>query len=150
MSMPTPREFTMNFNFKIVYTSIVYNVEISSHASLNNLFDQACAKFENHIDYDRFYIDYVIAGQEKQELASGIGLLYLDDPLWTHFKKWKEVSFYVRPVLRATDVFVRMDSYTEERPETVEESQNQERDASGGYLPPPPGLTRVDNEIYVV
>ena len=110
----TPQEFTMNFNFKLVYTDIVYNVEISSHSNMNDLFGLASTKFEPHINYDKFYIDFVIAGQDKGELASSVSHLNLDDPLWYEFgKKWRQVSFYVRPVSRETDRFVLMDRYNE-------------------------------------
>ena len=110
----TPQEFIMNFNFKLVYTDIVYNVEISSHSNMNDLFGLASTKFEPHINYDKFYIDFVIAGQDKGELASSVSHLNLDEPLWYEFgKKWRQVSFYVRPVSRETDRFVLMDRYNE-------------------------------------
>lgn len=152
--MSTPREFTMNYNFKLVYTDIVYNVEISSHETLHDLFDKACIKFAPHIDYNMYYIDYVIAGQDKGELASSVGHLNLYDPIWYEFgSRWRQVSFYVRPVSRTTNTFVRMDRYIQttsdtqvpetEVPDTqVPETDIQVSDALGVILPPPPGLIR--------
>ena len=159
--MSTPREFTMKYNFKLVYTSIVYTIEISSHATLHDLFDEACAKFEPHINYHNYYIDYVIAGQDKCELASAVGIHNLDDPLWYEFgDRWRQIAFYVRPVNRNDELFHRMDNYNatplEEVPENeeseiqVSEVESRERDILGVNLPPPPGLTRqVDREIFI-
>jgi len=111
--MPTPQEFTMNYNFKLVYTDVLYNVQISSHSTLEQLFSMASVLFEQHIDYDKYYIDYVVCGQEKVEMASAISHHNLDHPLYYEFggEKWKQVSFYVRPMSRITDRFVRMDTY---------------------------------------
>lgn len=159
--MSAPREFTMKYNFKLVYTSIVYTIEISSHATLHDLFDEACAKFESHINYNKYYIDYVVAGQDKCELASAVGIHNLHDPLWYEFgDRWRQVAFYVRPMNRNDDSFHRMDNYNviplEEVPENEEseiqvpEVESRERDTLGINLPPPPGLTRqVDREIFV-
>ena len=155
--MSAPREFTMKYNFKLVYTSIVYTIEISSHATLQDLFDEACAKFSPHINYHNYYLDYVVAGQDKGELASAVSLHNLDDPLWYEFgDRWREVAFYVRPVNRNDELFHRMDNYnvapleevpenepSGEEPETlVPEVEGQARDILGVNLPPPPGLTR--------
>lgn len=163
--MSAPREFTMNYTFKLVYTSIVYTIEISSHATLHELFDEACTKFQPHINYYKYYIDYVVAGQDKGELASAVGIHNLHDPLWYEFgDRWREVAFYVRPINRDTDSFHRMDNYSVapleevpenepsgEEPETlVPEVEGRATDILGVNLPPPPGLTRqVDREIFV-
>lgn len=147
-------EFTMNFTFKLVYTSIVYNIEISSRENMSKLFDMAGAKFAEYIDYNKYYIDYVIAGQPKSELASAVGYHNMDDPLDYEFgDKYKQISFYVRPMERSTDNFVRMDRYIEvpvdedtvelQEPVITEEEQP---------LPPPPGLVRQstpDRTVYI-
>ena len=163
--MSAPREFTMKYNFKLVYTSIVYTIEISSHATLQDLFDEACTKFAPHINYHNYYLDYVVAGQDKRELASAVGLHNLDQPLWYQFgDKWRQIAFYVRPINRNDDSFHRMDNYNV--PPTLEdlesETQASDRDVPGRQtpetqfpeietrptdilgvnLPPPPGLTR--------
>ena len=110
--MSTPREITMNYNFKLVYTSIVYTIEISSHATLQDLFDEASAKFEPHINYGYYYLDYVVAGLDKAELASAMGIHNLDHPLWYEFGDiWRQVAFYVRPMNRNDELFHRMDNY---------------------------------------
>jgi len=155
--MSAPREFTMNYTFKLVYTSIVYTIEISSHATLDELFDEACAKFAPHINYDKYYIDYVVAGQDKGELASVVGIHNIHEPLWYEFgDRWRKVSFYVRPMNRNDESFHRMDNYNvvplEEEPENepsgeepetlVPEVEGQATDILGVNLPPPPGLTR--------
>ena len=109
--MSTPQVITMNYNFKLVYTDVLYNVQISSHSTLEQLFSMASVLFEQHIDYDKYYIDYVVCGQEKVEMASAISHHNLEHPLYYEFgEKWKQVSFYVRPVSRITDRFVRMDA----------------------------------------
>lgn len=106
------RPFTMNFNFKLVYTNFIHNIEIESTATLENLFDKASEKFNDLINYNKFYVDYVISGQEKSELAPAMGLHNLDQPLYYYFgNKWKEVSFYVRPIDRNTNLFRRFDRY---------------------------------------
>ena len=150
----TPQEFTMNFNFKLVYTDIVYNIEISSHSNMESLFGLASTKFDPHINYDKFYIDFVIAGQDKGELASSVSHLNLDEPLWYEFgQKWRQVSFYVRPVSRDTDRFVRMDRYNErtvdvgQAPEEEDQPQEEEEVQDPQV---PPGLTRqVDRAIFI-
>jgi hypothetical protein len=143
-------EFTMNFTFKLVYTTIMYNIEISSRENMAKLFDMASSKFSEYINYNKYYIDFVIAGQPKGELASAVNERNLDDPLDYEFgDKYKQISFYVRPMERETDCFVRMESYNEEiidfetslareepsyeEPTTHEEQEN---------IPPPPGLLR--------
>jgi hypothetical protein len=120
--MSAPQEFIMNFNFKLVYTDIVYNVAISSHSNMNQLFELASRNFESHIDYDNFYIDFVITGQDKGELASSVSHYNLDDPLWYEFRdKWRQISFYVRPVDRGTNLFVQLTNYGQtEREVTLE------------------------------
>jgi len=165
--MSAPREFTMKFNFKLVYTTIVYTIGISSNASLHDLFDEASVKFEPYINYHNYYIDYVIAGQDKDELAPAIWHLNLHQPLCYEFgDKWRQISFYVRPINRNDEIFHRMDNYnipTLEglQPETpaqdthIPETQSPEiesrpTDILGLNLPPPPGLTRhVVREIFV-
>lgn len=146
-------EFTMNFTFKLVYTGIVYNIEISSRENMSKLFDMAGAKFAEHIDYNKYYVDYVIAGQPKSELASAVGYHNMDDPLDYEFgDKYKQISFYVRPMERSSDNFVRMERYIEgpadedtvelHGPATAQEEQP---------LPPPPGLVRrePDYTVYI-
>ena len=141
--MSSPREFNMNFNFKIVYTGIVYEITISSHATLNNLFGKASEVFADFIDYDKYFVEFVVAGQNKGELAPAIGEHNLDHPIWYEFgEKWKEVSFYVRPVSRESNTFVRMDRYDAQIIEVPEEAhQNNSNFAVEFNLPPPPGLT---------
>lgn len=120
--MSAPREFTMKYNFKLVYTCIVYTIEISSHATLQDLFDEACTKFAPHINYYDYYLDYVVAGQDKRELASAVGLDNLDQSLWYQFgDKWRHISFYVRPINRNDDSFHRLDNYIV--PPTLEDLQ---------------------------
>jgi len=122
--MSTPREFTMNFNFKLVYTNIVHNIQASSHATVKDLFENARQVFGQYINYHKYYIDYVVSG--KGELASAFQEQNLHQPLWHEFSRWKEISFYIRPVDRNTDRFIRMDNYNqqtqvhEEVPETEE------------------------------
>lgn len=150
--MSTPREFTMKYNFKLVYTSIVYTIEISSHATLLSLFAQACAKFEPHINYRYYYLDYVVAGQDKCELASAVSIDNLHHPIWYEFgDRWRQVAFYVRPMNMNDNSFHRMDNYNvapfEEVPENevsgeeleiqVPEGNNLPRDILGVNLPPP-------------
>ena len=162
IKMSTPREFTMNYNFKLVYTDIVHTIEISSNATLHDLFDEACAKFTPHINYDNYYIDYIVAGQDKGELASAIGIHNLYEPLWYEFgDRWKQVSFYVRPMDRNDDLFHRMDNYnvvpleevavqSQETETQIPETNIHASDTLGVVLPPPPGLTRqVDREIFI-
>jgi hypothetical protein len=153
----------MKFTFKLVYTDIVYTISVYSDQTLNNLFDLAGAKFENHIDFDKYYIDYVIAGQDKGELAIAVSHLSFNETLGHEFGDgWKSISFYVRPVERATDEFIRRDRYDvrhdthihEVPDEVVLEEQvinvdysnqetldNGEDDLFNNPLPPPPGLT---------
>ena len=141
--MTTPREFTMNFNFKLVYTDIVYNVETSSNTTLHDLFDDACNKFAPHIDYYKYYIDYVVAGQEGCELAPEIDYSYLYESIWNKFgEKWRQISFYIRPMNRETETFIRMDRYIEEPTRTIQELGNRVTDVLGVNLPPPPEQTR--------
>lgn len=112
--MTTPIEFTMNFNFKLVYTDIVYNVEISSNKILDDLFVKACNKFVPYIDYNKYYIDYVIAGQDRCELSSEVVTADFYESLWDKFgNRWRYISFYVRPMDRETKTFIRTDSYIE-------------------------------------
>lgn len=112
--MTTPTEFVMSFNFKLVYTCIIKKIEISSNATVHDLFDNACGVFADCINYDKYYIDYVVVGQDKGELAEAFGENNLYQQLWLQFRRWKEVSFYVRPVSRETDTFIRMYRYIEE------------------------------------
>lgn len=165
--MSAPREFTMKFNFKLVYTTIVYTIGISSNASLHNLFDEASVKFQPHINYHNYYIDYVIAGQDKGELALAVGHLNLHQPLWYKFgDRWRQISFYVRPINKNDEIFHRMDNYNIPafeglQPETpaqdihILETQTLEiesrpTDILAVNLPPPPGLTRhVVRQIFV-
>ncbi len=152
-------EFTMNFTFKLVYTSIVHNIEISSRDNMSKLFDTAGAKFAQYIDYNKYYVDYVIAGQPKSELASAVGYHNLEDPLDYEFgDKYKQISFYVRPMERSTDNFVRMDRYIEEPTDddTVElyasAVAEEGPETEELQLPPPPGLVRQstpDRTIYI-
>jgi hypothetical protein len=153
-------EFTMNFTFKLVYTSIVYNIEISSRENMAKLFDIAGAKFAQHINYHKYYIDYVIAGQPKSELASAVGYHNLDDPLDYEFgDKYKQISFYVRPMERSTDNFVQMERYIEDTidedtvelhgPPVTEEGSEIEGPGEEEILPPPPGLPQPDRIIYI-
>lgn len=128
--MSAVSEFTMNFNFKLVYTTIVYNIKISSHASLEDLFCQARSKFAPHINYFKYYIDYVIAGQEKGELAPAVFATYLEYPLWHQFRNWKQISFYVRPINRDINMFVRRNTYIEESSQSVLTAQDPERQDS--------------------
>ena len=157
ITMSAPREFTMNYTFKLVYTNIVYNVKISSHETLHDLFYEACDKFTPHINYNKYYIDYVVNGQDKCELAEAIDdINILDHPLWYEFgDRWKQISFYVRPMDRETDSFIRMDRYIEETLEVARDRQvpdiqfsefeNRETDTLGTNLPLTPGLiTQVD------
>jgi hypothetical protein len=154
MSTPGLRpEFTMNFTFKLVYTGIVYNIEISSRENMSKLFDMAGARFAEHIDYNKYYVDYVIAGQPKSELASAVGYHNMDDPLDYEFgDKYKQISFYVRPMERSTDNFVQMDRYIEEPAYEVEQEQQvTEETELEQPLPPPPGLVRrePDYTVYI-
>lgn len=152
ITMSAPREFTMNYTFKLVYTNIVYNVKISSHETLHDLFYEACHKFTPHINYNKYYIDYVVNGQDKCELAEAIDdINILDHTLWYEFgDRWKQISFYVRPMDRETDSFIRMDRYIEETLEVARDRQvsdiqfsefeNRETDTLGTNLPLPSGL----------
>ena len=147
--MSSPREFTMNFNFKLVYTGIVHNIEISSNFSLHDLFNKVSAKFQPHINYNKYYLDFVVAGQNKGELALAVAHHNLYEPLWYEFgNRWRQISFYVRPINRNDDLFHRMDNYNvepieEEASESeVTEVESRERDTLGVNLPSPPGLTR--------
>jgi hypothetical protein len=152
-------EFTMNFTFKLVYTSIVHNIEISSRDNMSKLFDTAGAKFAEYIDYTKYYVDYVITGQPKSELASAVGYHNLEDPLDYEFgDKYKQISFYVRPMERSTDNFVQMDSYIEESADddTVElygsAATEEGPEIEELRLPPPPGLVRQstpDRTVYI-
>lgn len=145
-------ELTINFNFKLVYTNIVYNIEISNHASLRDLFGMACEKFVSHINFSIYNIDYIVAGQDKGELAPAVGTNNLDNPLWYEFGgRWRQVSFYARPVNRNDQSFHRMDNYNvvpfnnlepaTQEPETQEpETENNTgiTDLLGVNLPSPP------------
>lgn len=147
-------EFTMNFTFKLVYTSIVHNIEISSRDNMAKLFDIAGAKFAEYINYNKYYVDYVIAGQPKSELASAVGYHNLDDPLDYEFgDKYKQISFYVRPMERSSDNFVRMERYDESDQQEEQIDQDQpvtEETELEQTLPPPPGLVRQpDYTIYI-
>ena len=114
--MATPRDFIMNFNFKIVYTEIVYNIEISSNNTIKDLFEKASSKFKPHINYDSYKIDFVIAGQKNSEMAEAINESSLDNTLYSQFgEKWRQISFYIRPIDKITDSFIRMDAYNMER-----------------------------------
>jgi len=114
--MATPRDFIMNFNFKIVYTEIVYNIEISSNNTIKDLFEKASSKFKPHINYDSYKIDFVIAGQKNSEMAEAINESSLDNTLYYQFgEKWRQISFYIRPIDKITDSFIRMDAYNMER-----------------------------------
>ena len=110
--MLSPREFIMVFTFKLVYSNIVYTIEISSHATLQELFDKAHDKFTPHVNYDIYYLNYVFAGQDKSELAPAIEINNLDEPLWHDFMdKWKHISFYIRPMNKISNSFHRRDNY---------------------------------------
>ena len=151
-------DFTMNFTFKLVYTSIVHNIEISSRDNMAKLFDIAGAKFAEYINYNKYYVDYVIAGQPKDELASAVGYHNLEDPLDYEFgDKYKQISFYVRPMERSTDNFVRMERYIEDTEENTIELNESPVEEEGPEteelnLPPPPGLVRQstqDRTLYI-
>ena len=110
--MSAPREFIIKCYFKLVYTDIVYIIDISCHSTLNDLFDRACVKFNPHINYHNYYIDYVIIGQEKGELAQAIDINNLEYPLWYQFRNLsKELAFYVRPINRYTNSFQCIENY---------------------------------------
>jgi hypothetical protein len=154
--MSAPREFTMNYTFKLVYTDILYTLEISSHESLDTLFRKVHEKFKPHVNYNKYYLDFAVAGQDKDELASGFNDdLY--EPLWYEFgEKWRQISFYVRPINRNDDLFHRMDNYNVETIEDASESQltevenrETETDTLGVNISSPPGLNRqVESEEY--
>jgi len=155
--MSAPREFTMNYTFKLVYTDILYTLEISSHESLDTLFRKVHEKFKPHVNYNKYYLDFAVAGQDKDELASGFNDdLY--EPLWYEFgEKWRQISFYVRPVNRNDDLFHRMDNYNVETIEddasesqlTEVENRETETDTLGVNISSPPGLNRqVESEGY--
>jgi hypothetical protein len=109
--MPVP-EFVMNFNFKLVYTNIVYNIQISSHATLQELFHKANLTFALHIDPLRFENYFIVCGQEENELAPAVSHHNLDHPLYYEFgEKWKQVSFYVRPCDISTHEFTHLSAY---------------------------------------
>ena len=108
-------DFEMNFNFKLVYTDIVYNIKTSCFTVIRDLFTEASIKFELYINYSKYHIDFVIAGQDGSELAPEVDNSYLFETLWDKFgDKWGEISFYVRPVNRDTNIFVRRDNYIDE------------------------------------
>lgn len=113
--MSTPRDYTMEFYFKLVYTNITYRIQISSNATIFDLFDEASIKFQQYINYDKYYIDYVVAGQDKSELGPAVIMNNLYQPLWYKFAdKWKQISFYIRPMNKYTDRFICMETYIEE------------------------------------
>ena len=117
-------EYIMKFTFKLVYTNITHNLEISSNESMNELFEKASLLFAPFINYNKYYIDFVIAGQKKGEMARSVGCHNLDEILDNEYgNNHKQLVFYVRPMDRNSDTFVRMDQYNEE-------------------FPPPPGLIR--------
>ena len=137
------KEIIMNFTFKLVYTNITYNVEISSNETLGSLFDKAGLLFETNVNYNIYYIDWVIAGQKKKELANAINEVEFGNTLYTAFKdSWKNISFYVRPINRQTYLFVRKDNYLINNEEMNIQS-SQELNQYGLY--PPPGLVRFIN-----
>lgn len=106
--------YAMKFTFKLVYTDIIYETEILSNATLEQLFNNVSNHFSNFICLDKYYIDFVVAGQPKCELATAIGAHSYDDTLNYEFgDNWKQVSFYVRPMNRLTSSFVRLDCYNE-------------------------------------
>lgn len=110
--MSAPREFIIKCYFKLVYTDIVYIIDISNHSTLNDLFDRACVKFKPHINYHNYYIDFVIIGQEKGELGQAIDINNLEYPLWYQFRNLsKELAFYVRPINRYTNSFQCIENY---------------------------------------
>lgn len=104
----------MQFYFKLVYTDITYTIQISSNATILDLFHEASIKFQQYINYNKYYIDYVVTGQEKSELGTALIMDNLYQPLCYKFgDKWRQISFYVRPINKYTDRFIRMERYIE-------------------------------------
>jgi hypothetical protein len=94
--MTTIPPFTMTIAFKIAFTNCVQYIEISSKSTIHNLFIHATDLFVSYIDYNYYYIDFVICGQQKNELS----------PSFCNHKKYyklehvfghnKHNSFYIR------------------------------------------------------
>lgn len=157
----------MIFNFKLVYTSIVYTIQIDSIENLQTLFYLARNKFKDHINYDLFNIDFVISGQERREMAAAVNNDALGEMLEDLFgDNYKHISFYVRPIPKNREVFMRLDTYLiPELPGTEEQQQEQqisehpdeegieqpvqEQQSSRYTPPPPPGLRRADYTVFV-
>jgi hypothetical protein len=80
---------------------------------VENLFHEACLAFQPHINYDIYYLDFVVAGQSKQELASAVILNSFECPNISNVfpDTYKEMMFYVRPMNRNVHSFNRMENY---------------------------------------
>ncbi len=112
-------EYTMKFNFKIVYTTIVQTIEISSNSTLGDLYDTITELFSTYINYSHYYINVVVAGQKEDEMGDA----YLFEPINSSLHDafgptWKQTSFYIRPMSRYTYTFIKMDNYYLQPPTT--------------------------------
>lgn len=105
--------YIMEFTFKLVFTDIWYKMRFQSNVTMKQLHETVVSQFSNYIDSTRFDIILVVAGQPGDELASGINIYTCEDhPLFYEFgDKWKQISFYVRPVDIQTGLFVQMNDY---------------------------------------
>jgi hypothetical protein len=105
-------EITIKATFILVYTSIAYTIEISNKCDIKDLFDEAGDIFTPHIDYNKFYVDFVITGQKEHGMAPAFDLYKLSNTLEDEFgKECKHINFYFRPMQRTTDTFLQMESY---------------------------------------
>ena len=136
----------INDNFaRIIGTGPAYEFEFAYDENTRQIkYYSGWNSTTEYIDYNKYYVDYVIAGQPKSELAPAVGYHNLDDPLdYELGDNYKQVSFYARPMERSTDNFVQMDRYIEEQ---VDEETTETHGVSSGQeeepLPPPPGLVR--------
>ena len=118
----------VSFNFKLVYTDIVKKITIETHKTLQDLFDMANEAFAPYINYKKYTNIFVVCGQDKCELASGIGYYCLDFKIDYAFEcdDLSLISFYVRPTSLIDNeyVFIRKDNYIDTENETEQSDGN--------------------------
>lgn len=164
----------MLFIFKLVYTELCFEIRGNDMDSkLDSLLDYVANEFAEYVNFDLFYLDYVVSGVHNGKVMTELSAPLSDDELNStvgslfcrqgarHQDAY--ISFYVRPMLRKTGEFMRLDNYNiqelfaPEDEEMDEETVNEEHiyeevvdtPFSIAELDSPPGLSR-NVEIILV